>query len=163
MNNEELNNIIDFRLQSIETQLKELKELLVTVPILMNKLEDLSKDTQKDIDKLNEKIDVSNSNIEKKISDYISTEVNRIETRMDNEHASLRMEAQNRLEGIEKRVDALEINFDLMTKTVNDVKGAEGKKAISRYNYILEYAYKILVAGGFAGVIYLLSQGKIQL
>lgn len=163
MNNEELNNIIDYRLQSIETQIKELKELLITVPILMNKLDDLSKDTKEDLSRLNDKIDVSNANIEKKINDYITTEITRIETRIDTEHASLRMEAENKLVTLEKRVDGLEINFDLMTKTVNDVKTSGDKKAVSRYNYILDYAYKILIASGFAGIIYLLSQGKIQL
>lgn len=34
-------NVIDYRLQSIENEIKSLKELLVTVPILNNELENM--------------------------------------------------------------------------------------------------------------------------
>lgn len=52
-------NVIDYRLQSIENEIKGLKELLVTVPILNNDLENLEhriETCETNIDLLNKEI-----------------------------------------------------------------------------------------------------------
>lgn len=57
--NDEANNILDYRLQSIEHELKSLKELLVTVPILNNDLQNLEhriETAETNIDILNKEI-----------------------------------------------------------------------------------------------------------
>lgn len=145
MNDENTFEVLSYRLSAIETELKELKELLVTVPIVVNKLDSFQAETKEELEKLNNKIDNANANIEKKMSISLNTEISRVETKIKTNEEALRMEARNRIEQAEKRLDTLEVNLDLLTKTVNDIRSAGDKKAASRFNYIVDYTWKTLI------------------
>lgn len=157
MNDENSLEVFGYRLSAIENELRELKELLITVPIVVNKLDSFQIETKEELEKLNTKIDNANANIEKKIKDNLQNEITRIETKIKTNEEALRMEARNRMEQAEKRLDALEINMDLINKTVNDVKNAEQKKSASRFNYIVDYAWKTVVGIAIGYFIYKLG------
>ena len=157
MNEESSIEVFGYRLSAIENELRELKELLITVPIVVNKLDSLQAETKEELEKLNAKIDNANSSIEKKINSNLQNEITRIETKIKTNEEALRMEARNRMEQAEKRLDAIEINLDLLTKTVNDVRSAGDKKAASRFNYIIDYAWKTLVGIAIGYFIYKLG------
>lgn len=156
--------LLEFRLNSIESEIRELKNLLIQVPLIMDKLNALTTDTKEELDKLNNKIDISNSNIEKKLGVSLSGEVSRIEEKIKTNEDALRMEARNRMEQVEKRLDAVEINIDLLNKKLGDVKDELTKvkeepvrHQAKRWNYIVDYVYKGLVAVAIGYFFYLLN------
>lgn len=87
-------DVLDYRLKSIEDQIKELKGLLVSVPIMSNTLESL-----------------------------------------------------------EKRVQACETNIDLLNREVSKVKNEPVKKSAERWQYICDYAFKLIVASGIGAIL----------
>ena len=144
--------VITYRLDSIENEIKGLKELLISVPLLVSKLDDLKIETKDELEKLNGKIDISNRNIEEKFNQKIIDEINRIETKMESNENALRLEARSRMEAAEKRLDNIEVNHDLLIKDVSNMKSeisvlknAPDKKSASKWNYIAESIFKTIV------------------
>lgn len=160
-------DVIVFRLDSIENELKELKNLLIDVPLLVSRLEDLKSDHQKDIESINGKIDTANRNIEEKFNQKIVDEVNRVETKIKTNEKALRLELENKLESIEKRIDTTDVNYDLLLKEVSvmksdisTLKNAPDKKSASKWNYISENIFKTIVGIGIAYLIMRLGLGE---
>lgn len=152
--------VFDYRLTAIESSIKELKELLVTVPIVINKLDSFYSEVKEDIEKLNRKIDVANENIESKFNQNLSNEISKIETKVQNSIATLKLEINNKIDHVEKRIDNIEVNQDLFAKDISNIKSdvvalkaAPDKKSASKWNYIVENIFKTVVGIGIAYLI----------
>lgn len=156
MNEENKNSfeIIDFRLTAIENEIKELKELLISVPILVNKLDGLQNETKEELEKLNNKIDVANEHIENKMHTEISNEISRLETKIQTSEDTLRMETKNRIEQAERRINVLETNMDLIHKTVNEIRHADTKKSAAKWDKILDIGFKAIVTAAVTYFLY---------
>lgn len=143
--NNQSTDVLIYRLSSIENEIKELKELLISVPILVNKLDGLQNETKEEIEKLNNKIDVANEHIESKMHTEFSNEVKRLETKIKTNDEAIRIEIKNRMEQAEKRLDTLETNMDLIHKTVTEIKHADAKKSAAKWNQIIDIGFKAIV------------------
>lgn len=160
--------IISFRLDAIENEIKSLKDLLISVPLLVSKLDDFKNETKEDLENLNKKIDVSNKNIEDKFNQKIIDDINRIEAKMEANENALRLEARSRMEAAEKRLDAIEVNYDLLLKELSSlksemsvIKNAPDKKAAGKMNYIADYIFKALVGICVSYIIFKIGLGNI--
>lgn len=134
MNEEKNNNtdVLNYRLGSIEKEIKELKELLITVPLLTNKLDNIEKN-----------LEDKTAAIEKRIEDKILV----IEKRMDN---------------IEVNQDLLTKELTKQKEEVSNLKAAPDKKAASKMNYIADYIFKAIVGIAIAWLIMSVGLGGVQ-
>ena len=159
--------VFDYRLTAIESSIKELKELLVTVPIVINKLDSFYSEVKEDIEKLNRKIDIANENIENRFNQNLTNEISRLETKIQNNVETLKLEINNKIDQVEKRIDNVEVNQDLFAKDVSSIKSdvvalkaAPDKKSASKWNYIVENIFKTVVGIGIAYLIMRLGLGE---
>lgn len=165
--NEENNfslDVLAYRLSSIESEIKGLKELLVSVPILVNTLNDLKVEHKEDFESLNNKINISNDNIEKRFQNKLNDEVKRLETKMKTDENALRLEARNRQDGFEKEAndlkgenEKLKEQISKLEERVSVLEKAPDKKSASKWNYIMDYIFKAAV--GIAVTYFIMKLG----
>lgn len=130
-NNKEMSvEILNYRLETIETEIKELKSLLVDVPLLISRVENMSRDFKEDLKHVEE----------------------RLESKSAQRDTNLRTELYSRLQFAEKRITDLEneiakmkVNSKESNKEIADLKAAPDKRSAARWNYIMDYAFKAIV------------------
>lgn len=119
-------NLINYRLTAIEKELKELKDLLVTVPLLMKQLETTTKTFDEKINIVENKIKQNEVN-----NDLTITEVSKIKTDfavLKNDH----------------KADIVALKNELKSD-INEIKNISTKKAAARFDHIIDYIFKGLV------------------
>ena len=129
--NKEINvEVLNYRLEAIETEIKNLKSLLIDVPLLISKVENLSKDFKEDLKQVEE----------------------RLESKAAQRDTNLRTELYSRLQLAERRITELEnevVRIKSNSKESNkenaDLKAAPDKKSAAKWNYIMDYAFKTIV------------------
>lgn len=112
-------NLINYRLTAIEKELKELKDLLVTVPLLMKQLESTTKMFDDKINIVENKVKQNEIN-----NDLAITEVSKIKTEiavLKNDHKA--------------DITALE----------NEIKNEHLKKDAGKWNKIIDIVFKAIV------------------
>ena len=129
--NKEINvEVLNYRLEAIETEIKNLKSLLIDVPLLISKVEVMSKEFKEDLKQTEE----------------------RLESKAAQRDTNLRTEIYSRLQLAERRITELEnevvrikSNSKESNKEIADLKAAPDKKSAAKWNYIMDYAFKALV------------------
>ena len=129
--NKEINvEVLNYRLEAIETEIKNLKSLLIDVPLLISKVENLSKDFKEDLKQVEE----------------------RLESKAAQRDTNLRTELYSRLQLAERRITELEnevvrikSNSKESNKEIADLKAVPDKKSAAIWNYIMDYAFKTIV------------------
>lgn len=129
--NKEINvEVLNYRLEAIETEIKNLKSLLIDVPLLISKVEVMSKEFKEDLKQTEE----------------------RLESKAAQRDTNLRTEIYSRLQLAERRITELEnevtrikSNSKENNKDIAELKAAPDKKSAAKWNYIMDYAFKALV------------------
>lgn len=129
--NKEINvEVLNYRLEAIETEIKNLKSLLIDVPLLISKVEVMSKEFKEDLKQTEE----------------------RLESKAAQRDTNLRTEIYSRLQLAERRITELEnevtrikSNSKESNKEIAELKAAPDKKSAAKWNYIMDYAFKALV------------------
>ena len=145
-NNKEMSiEILNYRLETIETEIKELKSLLVDVPLLISKVENMSKDFKEDLKRVEE----------------------RLESKAVQRDTNLRTEIYSRLQFAEKRITDLEnevarmkVNSKENDKEIADLKAAPDKKSAARWNQIIDIAFKALITAAVGYFMYKIGLSK---
>lgn len=129
--NKEINvEVLNYRLEAIETEIKNLKSLLIDVPLLISKVEVMSKEFKEDLKQTEE----------------------RLESKAAQRDTNLRTEIYSRLQLAERRITELEnevtkikSNSKESDKNIAELKAAPDKKSAAKWNYVMDYAFKALV------------------
>ena len=130
-NNKEMSvEILNYRLETIETEIKELKSLLVDVPLLISRVENMSRDFKEDLKHVEE----------------------RLESKSAQRDTNLRTELYSRLQLAERRITELEnevtkikSNSKESNKDIAELKAAPDRKSAAKWNQIIDIAFKTLV------------------
>ena len=130
-NNKEMSvEILNYRLETIETEIKELKSLLVDVPLLISRVENMSRDFKEDLKHVEE----------------------RLESKSAQRDTNLRTELYSRLQLAERRITELEnevtkikSNSNESNKDIAELKAAPDRKSAAKWNQIIDIAFKTLV------------------
>lgn len=130
-NNKEINlEVLNYRLETIEAEIKGLKSLLVDVPLLVSKVENMSKDFKEDL---------------KQVEERIESKAAQRDTNLRTEIYSRIQLAERRITDLENEIAKMKVNSKESNKEIAELKAAPDKKSAAKWNYIMDYAFKALV------------------
>lgn len=134
-------DIIVYRLDSLETSINKLTDLLTTVPVLINKFDSFTAEFKSELKRIEQNAKEDNNTLEEMI-----------ENKSTQRDSTLRTEIYSRQQFAEKRITDLEetnsklnIRFKEFEERLNLVEQAPNKKMAIRINNIIDIAFKTLV------------------